>query len=286
MADRKDPPDQTWTYQQVAEKAAATRTAIEGLGIRMHRDCALSQLLKEAEALARDWETGRTHTNWLRRLMAAAHSNRISDAIAACLSDAGATECIRRMCSKGMDISERDPSSGKDALWELDLGAFLKCRGISTIHQDPPDLIADFGFGSYPIACKKVYSERGIESQVRKGAKQLERHGSPGLVAINFDDLAPANALLRSQSQINASDFLAKFNHDVIDRNQAHLQRFIVDGRCDGLLVSTTTLADIVDSTTRFNTHTQTTLWTLSSIRSEQNDRIARIRAALEAQPS
>ena len=285
MADRKDPPDQTWTYQQVAEKAAATRDAIAGLGIKMHRDCALSKLLKEAEALARDWEAGRSGENWINRLMAAAHSNRISDAIAACLPDTGAVECIRRMCSNGLDISGRDPSRGKDALWELDLAGFMKRRGVSTIHEDPPDLIADFGFGPYPIACKKIYSERGIESQVRNGAKQLERYGRPGLVAINFDDLAPANALLQSQTQISASDFLAKLNHEVIERNQARLQRFIVDGRCDGILVSTTTLADIVNSTTRFNTHTQTTLWTLSSIGEEQSDRIARIRSALEMAP-
>jgi hypothetical protein len=130
MTARKDTPDQTWTYQQVAEKAAATREAIAGLGIKMHRDCALAQLLREAEALAKDWDAGRSNRNWLKRLMAAAHSNRISDAIVACLPDAGATECIRRMCSSGMDISGRDPSMGKDALWELDLASFLKRRGV------------------------------------------------------------------------------------------------------------------------------------------------------------
>jgi hypothetical protein len=286
MAQRKDPPDQTWTYQQVAEKAEATREAIARLGIRIHRDCALALLLREAKALANDWDEGRTDTNWFKRLTAAAHSNRISDAIVASLSDVGATECIRRICSNGMDISGRDPSMGKDSLWELDLANFVKRKGISTIHQDPPDLIADFGFGPYPIACKKVYSERGIESQVRKGAKQLEKYGRSGLVAINLDDLAPANSLLRSQNQISASEFLVKLNHDVIDRIHARLQRFIVDGRCDGLLVSTTALADIIESTTRFNTHTHTTLWTLSSIGSEQGDRIAKIRAALGVAPS
>lgn len=286
MATRKDPPNQTWTYRQVAEKAAATRDAIAGLGIPMHRDCALAKLLREAEALAKDGEEGRSNENWLRLLMAAAHSNRISDAIAECLPDPGAVECIRRICSNGLDISGRGPSMGKDARWELDLASFLKRRGVATVHEDPPDLIADFGFGAYPIACKKVYSERGIESQVRKGAKQLERYGRSGLVAISFDDLAPANALLRSQNQISASDFLARLNQDVIDRNQARLRPFIVDGRSDGLLVSTTALADIVDSTTRFNTHTQTTLWTLSSLGTDSRDRIARIRTALEAGPS
>jgi hypothetical protein len=218
--------------------------------------------------------------------MAAAHSNRISDVIVASFSDAGATECIRRMCSNGMDISGRDPSRGKDALWELDLAHFLKRRSVPTIHQDPPDLITDFGFGPYPIACKKIYSEQGLESQVRKGAKQIKRYGHSGLVAINADDLAPANALLQSQSHISASNFLSNFNQGVIDRNQARLQRFIVDGRCDGLLISTTVLADIVGSTTRFNTHTETLLWTLSPIGREQSYRIDKIRAALGAVPS
>lgn len=217
--------------------------------------------------------------------MDAAHSNRISDAINAALADPGAIECIRRMCSNGMDISGRDPSHGKNALWELDLANFLKRRRVAVAHEDPPDLIADFGFGPYPIACKKVYSEKGIESQVRKGAQQLAQYGRPGLVAINFDDLAPARALLRSQSQSSASDFLARFNREVLDRQQARMQRFIVDGRCDGLLVSTTTLADIIDSTTRFNTHTQTTLWSLASINGEQAERLDRVRTFLGAMP-
>jgi hypothetical protein len=285
MTNRIDPPDQTWTYLEVATKAAEIRAAIGRLDIKMHRDCALAKLLRQAEALAREWEQGTNDKNWLPRLMDAAHSNRISDAINAALADPGAVECIRRMCSNPMDISGRDPSRGKDALWELDLAHFLKRRGVTVAHEDPPDLIADFGFGPHPIACKKVYSEKGIESQVRKGAQQLAQYGRPGLVAINFDDLAPGRALLQSQSQSSASDFLAKFNHEVIDRHQARLQRFIVDGRCDVILVSTTTLADIINSTTRFNTHTQTTLWSLASISSEQAGRLERIRTVLGAMP-
>jgi hypothetical protein len=285
MVGRNDPPDHTWTYQQVAEKAAATRAAIATLGIKMHRDCALSQILKQAEALARDWDASRFDEKWIHQLMVASYSNRISDAIVACLSDPGAAACIHRMCSNKLDLSGREQSKGKDALWELDLAGFFKRRGVSTVHEDPPDLIVDFGFGPYPIACKKVYSERGIESQVRKGARQLQRYGRPGLVAVNFDDLVPAKALLQSQNQMRASEFLARLNQEVIDRNQARLQRFIVGGRCDGILVSTTTLADIINSTPRFNTHTVTTLWTLSSIAKEQSDRIATIRSALEVPP-
>jgi hypothetical protein len=277
-------PDQTWTYEEIAVKARSLRAAVGELGLQMHRDSALSLLLREAEALARDWKEGR-RDGGIKRLMHAAHANRVADAIESARFDVGALECIRRMCSNNMDLSGRVPSRGKDALWELDLAWFLKRRGVTVKHSDPPDLVADFGFGHYPIACKKVYSERGIESQVRQGAKQLERHGSAGLVAINFDDLTPPDALLRSATQAEASEYLARFNHEVIDRNQARLQRFVVDGRCDGVLVSTTSLADIAGSKVRFNTHTQTTLWTLSSRGAVQAERWSRIRTALEIKP-
>ncbi|WP_205929461.1 hypothetical protein [Rhizobium leguminosarum] len=40
-----------------------------------------------------------------------------------------------------------------------------------------PDIVVDFGMGDYPIACKKIWSERNVESQVRKGTKQLAPFG-------------------------------------------------------------------------------------------------------------
>lgn len=282
MDNSEDKPDQTWTYAEVAGKAQRARDLLVELGIRMHRDSALAKLLREAESLDREWAIGQD-AGGMRRLVNAAHTNRIADAMQEARSDLGALECIKRMAGNSMDLSRREPSQGKDALWELDLASFLKRRGIEVSHVDPPDLLAEFSFGAYPVACKKIYSERGVEGQVRKGAKQLKRHGSSGLVAINIDDLVPDDALLRSASQANASDFLARFNHDFIDRHQTRLQRFIVDKRCDGILVSTTVLTDIVQSSPRFNTHTQVTLWTLSSMDEEQLRRIGQARASLES---
>lgn len=276
----RDPPDQTWTYQEIADKAPLLREAIAAMGIRLHRDSALAKLLREAETLARDWEAGRTDGGF-RRLIHAAHANRIVDAIRTAQVDPGALECVRRMCAGAMDLSGREPSRGKDALWELDIASFLKRRDIPTEHHEP-DLTADFGFGPYPIACKKIYSEKGLEGQVRKGARQLERYGSPGMIAVNLDDLVPDDHLLRSPSMADASDFLARHNLAVIERNRARLQRFIADGRCDCIIFSTTVLADIEGSSTRFNTHTQTTLWSLDSVSPAQSVRLARIKAALE----
>lgn len=272
-------PDQTWTYHEIAAKAERVRSFLSDLGINVNPASALGLVLKEAEQLAAEWESGQT-TGSIKRLMNAAHANRISDAILATTSDPGAVDCLKRMAKSSLNLSSREVSQGKDALWEVDLAALLKSRGIPVSHREP-DLVADFDCDPCPIACKKVYSERNFGVQMRKGAQQIAKTGSTGLVAINLDDLVPEDSLLQSESQSSASDFLARFNLDFINRHNAEMQRFIVDKRCLGVLVSTTTLADIVQSSTRFNTHTQTTLWTLSSIGSDQADRISKIRSAL-----
>ena len=144
--------------------------------------------------------------------------------------------------------------------------AFLRQRQVQANLIDPPDIVAELGFGPYGIACKKVYSERGVEAQMRKGAKQLLPFQGHGLIALNLDDLAPSETLLRSESKETASAYLHQFNLDFVERHRRVLQRFIMDGKCNGILVSTTTPSDIEHSETRLNTFTQTALWTLNEI--------------------
>ena len=87
------------------------------------------------------------------------------------------------MASNDMNLSERRPSRGKDALWELDLLSFLRRRSIETVLREP-DIVANFGFGDYPIACKKVYSEKGVETQMRKGVQQTDAPEIDGQVLL------------------------------------------------------------------------------------------------------
>ncbi|MGE8454444.1 MAG: hypothetical protein ACN6OP_28305 [Pseudomonadales bacterium] len=101
---------------------------------------------------------------------------------------------------------------------------------------------------------------------MRKGARQLLPFQGHGLIALNLDDLAPAETLLRSESKDTASAYLDQFNLNFVERHLRVLQRFVMDGKCDGILVSTTTPSDIQRSQTRLNTFTQTALWTLNEI--------------------
>lgn len=270
-----------WTYREVADRSEAVRVELERRKIRMHRDSALGTLLRQAETLAKEWDEG-VDSGDIRRLVSAAHANRVAETVLTIAGEPEAEECLRRMAGNDMNLSERRPSRGKDALWELDLLSFLRRRSIETVLREP-DIVANFGFGDYPIACKKVYSEKSVETQMRKGVQQMSAFGGTGLVAFNIDDLVPADALMKSQTSTEASDYLAALNKDFIDRHQRHIQRFVTEERCDGIIVATTVLTDIADSSPRFNNHLQLTLWTLEEANSRTRSRIARLREALSA---
>jgi hypothetical protein len=229
-----------WTYREVADRSEAVRAELERRKIRLHRDSALGTLLREAEALAREWDEGTDHGG-IRRLMSAAHANRVAETVLTIAGEPGAEECLRRMAGNDMNLSERGPSRGKDALWELDLLSFLRRRSIETVLREP-DIVANFGIGDYPIACKKVYSERGVETQMRKGVHQMSAFGGAGLVAFNIDDLVPADVLMKSPTSLEATNYLAGLNRYFIDRHQRHIQRFVTEQRCDGIIVATTVL--------------------------------------------
>ncbi|MFM0520650.1 hypothetical protein PQR08_24790 [Caballeronia jiangsuensis] len=92
--------------------------------------------------------------------------------------------------------------------------------------------------------------------------------------------------MLQSESAVTAEGFLDRLNMSFIERHQRVLQRFVLDGKCDGVLVSTTTLSDIVNgSQTRFNTFTQSTLWTVKEADQRAIARINAVRDVVAAYP-
>ena len=270
-------PDQSWTYAAIAQKSSAVRQIYAAKGISLNDSSVLASLLRQAEALAQDWERG-SRDGGFQRLIDASLANRMVEAIEWVKDDQAATEALRRIARSNVALMEREVSQGKDALWELELFARLDTKGIRARLLDPPDIVVEVGFGDYGIACKKNYSEARVESQLRRGCEQLIPYGGHGIVAFNIDDLTPERSLLQSRSNEEAADFLAGINSAFIDRHMRHFTRFVKEGRCDGVLVSTTALADILGSRVRMNTYTQTTLWTLGDAPIETRSRLDALR--------
>lgn len=268
------------TYSEISERSRQLRQVLAERNVRFHRDSALGKLLRDAESLAREWEEGNRDQEF-RRLVNAAHANRIAEAILAVRDDPDAQQCLARIAGNDVNLSGRAPSQGKDHLWEIDLLHALRRHGFTGKLVDPPDIVVDLSGSPFPVACKKIYSEKGVEAQMRKGVKQLVGQGGGGLVALNIDDLVPDDTILSSWDRRAASDFLNKFNYDFVERHRLTLQRFVKDGRCDGILVSTSVLADLENSKPRFNLVTETMLWTLDSAGSSTKARFAELRKKL-----
>jgi len=263
------------TYDEIAAKGQSVRRLLSDLRIALHRDSALSTLLRDADRIANDFMSAKKAQSALE-VTRLAHANRVATAILAVGRDPGAQDCLRRMTGGTMDLSQRTTSAGKDALWEIELAEKFATLGLG-VELTEPDIVLRVGGQPYPVACKKIYSERGVEAQMRKGAKQLERYGSPGLVAFNIDDLTPASSIFVSDNSRLAGDSLAMLNRSFVDRHRPVLERFVADGRCHGVLVTTNVVADLTLTAPRINNFSQTTVWTLSAPHDPKSNTFAAI---------
>lgn len=268
------------SYLEISDRADQARAIFESRGARLHRDSSLGKILRAANQLAASWAKGE-RSGSIHDILAAAQANRVAEAVIAASGEPSALESLRRISGNPMDLMGRALSQGKDHLWELELWTMLRQRGVSAQLRDPPDIVAEVKDFTVPIACKKVYSEKGVEAQIRKGVKQIEAHGAGGVVALNIDDLLPADSILKQRDHASASAWLGAFVAEFIERSRLNMQRPIAQGRCDGILVSATCVCDLDEGAPRFTTVTDTTLWSLQTLKPEALARFKALRQAL-----
>lgn len=281
-----DQSDRVQTYAEVRATVERVKAAIEQKGFNCRPNSALGSLFRRAQVLDEQWQT-QTDSQDILTLMQADDAVRIAQAVEAVLDDPQAEEPIRRITKSDMHLTTRQPSQGKDALWELDLLAFLRRRGVPTRMQEPPDLVITLPglLGDYGFACKKVYGENGVASQLRKGCKQLSSMGGPGVVAFNLDDLTPERSLLVQPTRQVANDHLHALNIAFMQRHQKEFQDAVMAGKCDGVLLSTTAQADVAGMSPRFNRVTEVTMWTVREAPAGAHMRIDALRRLVEANP-
>ena len=272
-------PDHVCTYDDVAQRVRVVKALLEQKRVQCRKNSALGNIFRHAEELAKSWAEGvQDNVPTVARVLAMGHASRIAEAILAVQEDAEAINCLKRMAGSDMNLSRRPQSQGKDALWELELLAFLRRHEVSADLVDPPDIIAHFAFGDYAIACKKIYSEKGVAAQIRKGCHQIRNTNLKGVVAINIDDLVPGEVILRSLTKTEAMNALSTFIDGFIESHRRTLQDAVFQERCDAIIVSVSSPADIIASTTRFNNVTQLAVWTLNETTHEVNSRLQHFR--------
>lgn len=260
----------TDTYEEIAAKTKLARAVLEQRKVKLRAGSALAQLLSQADKLSLAW-AGQVKPDD-RVVWDTAFVNRLVDAVINLPDEPGIQEALKRMARSVMQPDDRNTSQGKDALWELVLLSDLKNNGLAVTAAEP-DILVDFGMGNYPIACKKIWSESGVEKRVSHAAKQLAPFNNGGVIAINLDDLVPVGKVISVPTKSYVGGVLTKFNLDFVERNRGVLQNAVRDGKCDGFIISTTALAVLWEEDTPAYLASQTSLWHIQESLPEARER-------------
>jgi hypothetical protein len=264
------------TYEEIAAKAQQVRALLVQRNIRLRSGSALCQLLSQADKLSRAWADQVKPDD--RVVWEAAYVNRLADAVTNLPDEPGIQEALKRMAGGVMQPHDRSNShQGKDALWELVLLSDLKSRGL-TAKAAEPDILVDFGMGDYPIACKKIWSTLGVEKRVSHAARQLAPFNNGGIIALNLDDLVPVGKVVSGPNKADARGVLSAFNSEFIESHRNVLQNAVMDGKCDGFLISTTAFAVLWEEETSAYLASEGTLWHLGDSSQEACERFRAFR--------
>lgn len=229
----------------IMKQIMRVEAALKARKLKCHSGSSLGSLFATVRHLTNEFKSLKDK-DWRRTFLRANDAIRIVLAIEEALDDDGAKEAIHRIVRSDMELKNRQNSRGKDALWELELYRRLKL-GQSPVRFEEPDLVVSLGdeLGDYAIACKKIYSKNGGKNAFSLGCKQLRKHGIPGIVALNLDDLTPKCEALITPTEHELKQRLDKMNKTFVLEHQNLFHAALQRGDCDGVLVSTSVISEV-----------------------------------------
>jgi len=273
-------PNERLTFEQLSALGDLVKALFERLNIEIRMLSALAILLLRVDKITAQWRNGEGQD--IKAMIDVSTAMRVIEAILAAQDDAGAINCYQRIAKKDVDLFSPAPSQGKDALWELQLLKILKSRGlIATLGE--PDINVAIGDLNIPIACKKIYSQKNIEGQLRSAGTQLKRHGGGGIAALNIDAQLPKDYLIVSQRGGDASSTLVNVVQQFLAGHQSLIRRMIKSRKFDAVLVSVSCPMENTKVRPRFNVGTESLLWCPAGFCSEEGSaRVELFRIAMK----
>jgi len=263
------------TYLQIKQKALALEQLYSDAGVLLSPSSDLARLITDAKGLSDSWLIDSIEKIQTTQLFRVGHLDRIAEAALPLRDVPARIGFLTALASGSLDLLERKKSKAKDTLWELELWAILKRRSFNAALEEPPDIVVDFQDFRIGIACKKLYSEKHVQSVLSKAVAQIEASFDFGIVAVNLDDLVPANMILQTPTQETMSRKIDDLNARFLRSHERHFRKYLASGRLISALVTTGVLADVYQARVRFNTARQSTVWTIPGL-SPDKDRVLR----------
>lgn len=258
------------TYLHIKEKAIAVEHLFAESNVPLAPNSELAQFIGDARALSDAWLLGQADKLSLAVLLRGTFLDRIAAAVLSLRAVPERTKFLKALASGSLDLLQRKKSNAKDVLWELELWSILKHRSFDAVLEEPPDIVVNFDDSRIGIACKKLYSERHVQTVLSQAVAQLEPHFDFGMVALNLDDLVPPNRILKMPTYETMSEYINALNTRFLQAHERHFRKYLGSGRLISAYISTSVLADVYRAPHRLNNATQSTVWTIPGLPMER----------------
>lgn len=262
------------TYLSIKERAVAVEQLYAENNVPLASTSDLARLIADAKTLSDSWLMGQAEKHPMTLLFRAGLMDRVADAVLPLRDLPQKKKFLEILVSGSLDLLERRRSRAKDVLWELELWAILKRRSFDAVLEEPPDIVVKFADSQIGIACKKLYSEKHVQNVLSQGVAQIEPTFDFGIVALNIDDLIPANQILKSPTPEAMGQYIIDLNTRFLAAHERHFRKYLASGRVISVLVSTGVLADVYRARPRFNHARQSSIWTIPGLTSEKNKQL------------
>ncbi len=273
----------TETYLQIKEKAIAIERLYKESGVPLKRTSDLARLIGDAKTLSDSWLLGQADRHPQTLLFRVGLLDRIADSVLPLSEIPARGRFLKALVSDNLDLLSRTKSHAKNVLWELELWSALKRRSLDAVLEEPPDIVVRFDASRIGIPCKKLYSEKHVQNVLSEAVAQIESSFDFGIVALNLDELIPADHIFRTPTLDSMAKHIMDLNHRFLVRHDRHFRKYLASGRVISALVSTSLLADAYRERTRFNNARQSTVWTIPGLPFEKNRQLRNFYNALMA---
>jgi hypothetical protein len=250
-----------YNHDALRSKIELIRNLYKVSNIQLNSTSQLCGLLESAEKLVDGWASGNSETTDTALLFKSLHIERISSAVQVLSSEDSREKYLKDLLRGTLNFFEREPSHAKSILWELEVCAKIR-KAIPDTQLAEPDVVVNLQGQKIAIPCKKIFSEKGVSKVLSNAVSQFEKSFDFGIVAINIDDLIPADVLLKARTFEELGNKLHSANMAFLTNHGRHFKKYLSESRIIAVIASTSLIADILDESPKFNNALQWAIWT------------------------
>lgn len=262
-------------HHQIHQQVDYIKKIFNEADVKINESSFLFLLLKDVKENFSEYNNPLTLFNAL-------HVDRIATSLPCLENTTNKKKYLLDLLKGTLDFMEHKSSHAKSILWELDILTYIK-PAFENAYLDEPDIVIPFLDGDIGISCKKITSEKNLQSVLSKAVSQVEKNAFEfGIVAINIDDLLPERKILQKKTHTEVMDFLHMVNMNFLNRNEHRFLKYFKKSRIIAVLVSTSIIADIENAKPQFNNTFQWTIWTIPDLNKRHKEKMQKFKRIIQ----